>query len=79
MLRHLTPLEAFNDFLTWVHESGTWADLTTKERNRIITARRDRDGLRSGLGLGYARIRDILTKYAPDRYEFRESVILREK
>ena len=78
MEKQLTPLEAFNDFLAWVHESGKWQELDRKERNRIITARRDRDGKREGLGLGYARLKDILQTYAPGRYEFNETVILKD-
>ena len=77
MEKQLTPAEAFADFLIWVKASGKWDSLTTEHRNRIITARRDSEGKR-GLALGVARIRSILNDYAPDRYEFRETVILKD-
>lgn len=75
MEKQLTPAEAFADFLKWVHESGTWGNLDTAERNRIITARRDAEGKR-GIKLKDTRIRAILNDYAPDRYRFEERVIL---
>lgn len=79
MQKPLTPIEAFNDFLDWVQESGKWETLTKQERNRIITARRDRDGLRRGLGLGTDRIKSILFKHAPGRYEYVEGFILKDE
>ena len=80
MEKQLTPLEAFNDFLEWVKYSGTWSQLTPSQKNRIITARRDRDEKRGeAMALGNLRIKRLLTEYAPGRYEFRESVILHEK
>ena len=75
MEKQLTPGEAFADFLRWVHESGTWGNLEIKERNRIITARRDAAGKR-GIVLQNTRIKSILNDYAPDRYRFEERVIL---
>lgn len=75
----MTPLEAFDNFLAWVHYSGKWDALNDKEKNRVITARRDRDGLRGQRHqLGAGRIKRILDDYAPGRYEFREVVILKE-
>jgi len=77
MEKQLTPLEAFADFLTWVKASGTWGGLTTEERNRIITARRDAAGKR-GIELKSTRIRAILSDYAPNRYRFSETVTVIE-
>lgn len=79
MEKQLTPLEAFSDFLFWLENSGTWNELTPAEKNRVITARRDRDGKRAPIKLGVERIKSILTSYAPGRYEFREGVIIKEQ
>lgn len=79
MEKQLSPEQAFDDFLIWVHDSGIWSTLDKKERNRIITARRDRKEKRGDFRLGHRRIKSLLTKYAPDRYEFREAVIIHEK
>lgn len=75
----MTPLEAFTDFLEWVHVSGVWATLATRDRNRIINARRDKElkrGERHRLGVD--RIRKILGDYATGRYTFTEIVTINE-
>lgn len=77
--KQLTPQEAFADFLQWVKASGAWDTLGKKDRNRIITARRDMAGNRGRYRLGYERLKSILTTYAPGRYLFSEIVTLVEK
>lgn len=74
--KQLTPQEAFADFLQWVKASGKWDDLNNKDRNRIITARRDMNGKRDSRRLGYERLKSILNDYAPGRYLFSEIVTL---
>lgn len=83
MKRQLTALDAFADFLIWVKQSGQWGRLTDKDKNRIITARRDMQGKRKGqdgktLPLGYERIKNILETYGEGRYTFNESVTINE-
>lgn len=77
--KQMTPLEAFEDFLKWVHSSGRWGELTNAEKNRIITARRDSQLLRGERHrLGADRIRKVLGNFAPGRYTFTETVTLNE-
>ena len=68
----LTPEDAWDDFYRVVYQKIK-KGLEWHEKNRIITANRDRKGLRkrkSGtvIGLDVERIRAILDKYAPGRY-----------
>jgi hypothetical protein len=77
--KQLSQQEAFDDFLKWVKVSGVWDTLSVKDKNRIITARRDNAGKRKTRRLGYERLKSILITYAPDRYKFLEMVILVEK
>lgn len=77
--KQLSQQEAFEDFLKWIKASGVWDTLSAKEKNRIITARRDNAGKRNARRIGYERLKSILTTHAPDRYLFQERVILIEK
>ena len=70
-----TPLEAWHDFYKWVRQQPDWAGMERKERLRIYEANAAAKGQRAG-ALGYGRIRDILSRYAPGRYKFVETVIL---
>lgn len=70
----MSLLDAFNDFLEWIKDSGKWDKLTPQQKNRIITARRDRDFLR-GIPLGPGRIKRILSDYAPGRYSLTEEKV----
>jgi hypothetical protein len=72
--QYLTPEEAWDDFYRVVYPAIR-SGLKWHEKNRIITANRDRKGLRnrpSGgvIGLGADRIAAILNRYAPGRYGF---------
>lgn len=71
-IQFLTPEEAWDDFYRVVYPAIK-RGLEWHEKNRIITANRDRKGLRkrkSGtvIGLDVERIHAILDKYAPGRY-----------
>lgn len=71
-IQFLTPEEAWDDFYRVVYQQIKHR-LEWHEKNRVITANRDRKGLRkraSGtvIGLDVERIRAILDKYAPGRY-----------
>lgn len=51
--------------------------MTKQERKRIYDADADSRGTRKQL-LGVSRIRKILGHYAPERYEFRDIVVIKE-
>lgn len=76
MEKTLTPLEAWADFYQWAKTQDFWKSLSKSEKHRLYDAQADSLGSR-GQGLGSARIKNLLLKYAPGRYEFRESVILK--
>lgn len=76
MEKQITIREAWADFYEWGKRQPFWKDLTKQELRRMYDAQADYKGSR-GQGLGHDRIKSILTKYAPGRYEFRETVILR--
>lgn len=73
----LSPQEAFSDFLQYAKR----ADI--KLGNDVAQAKRDNAGGRltkkgTPIRLGTARIRRLLERYCPGRYEFREVVILHD-
>ncbi len=76
----ITPAEAWQDFQKNV-VPVIWSGLSEKDKNRLITARRDYDGKRkkpNGVlyALGADRIERILTTYAPGRYRFEKTVVV---
>ena len=75
MIIELTPIEAWADFWKWIRlpeQAAEWAGLTRAEKQYLYKA-----NIHAGVGvLGERRIRALLTKYAPARYEFRTAVIL---
>lgn len=74
MERQLTALAAWADFWRWVKARPEWKDIPRKEKQYMYRAKKDaKDGR-----LGYERIKNILSKYAPARYRFEERVILIE-
>lgn len=70
----LTPIEAWETFWPWVRLQPAWQKMTRRERQYIYKAVK----AHRGGNLGPARIKSLLTKYAPDRYRFLETVILIE-
>lgn len=68
MDKQVTPLEAFVHFLE-THEGGFAKEVL--EAKYAMQGKRD-------YKLGDKRIKTILEKYAPDRYEFRGVVIIHE-
>ena len=73
MERMLTPAEAWHDFFAWIKTQENWADIPRTEKQYLYKADSDLAKCR----LGQKRIRGILRKYAPDRYEFVEGVVVR--
>ena len=76
----LTPAQAWSDFIEKVLPS-IWGGLTDKQKNTIITARRDASGIRirpngKKYALGADRIEKLLTTYAPGRYRFEKTVVV---
>ena len=77
MDKETTPLAAWADFYAWVRQQPKWRKMTKQERKRIYDADADSRGTRKQ-SLGVSRIRKILEEYAPDRYEFRDVVVIKE-
>jgi hypothetical protein len=73
----LTPVEAWDNFWLWLRGQPKWQDLTREEKNELYKASRARK-IGKPYNLGPARIRHLLDKHAPGRYEFREVVIVHE-
>lgn len=74
MERQLTALAAWADFWQWIKTQPHWRDIPRTQKQYMYRASKDeREGK-----LGYERIKNILTEYAPDRYRFDERVILIE-
>lgn len=70
----MSPLEAWADFYKWMQSRRDAGDIAqipkdVQEAHYANTGRRKHP-------LGKRRIRALLTKYAPARYEFRTAVIL---
>ena len=77
MNKEVTPLAAFGDFLEWIKQpaqAGRWSDITREQKQYIGKAVID---ARAGR-LGTARIKTILTRHAPERYEILTSIIIKE-
>lgn len=75
MERHITHLEAWQDFLAWLKTpqgAKAWQGLTRLERNYISKA----EHARARGALGYARVKTILERVAPHRYQFRQTVVV---
>lgn len=77
MEKQLTYLEAWADFWKWIRkpeQRERWKDIGRQGKQYLYKA----DIARRDGSLGYERVKNILTTYAPDRYNFREAVILKE-
>lgn len=75
MEKQLSAEGAWVDFFDWVRQSESWAGLSRAEKQYLYKAEKAR---RDG-GLGYDRIKRLLTTHAPDRYRFEERVIIIEE
>lgn len=77
MEKHLTYLDAWADFWQWIRQPeqrNKWKAITRQQQQYIYKANiAHRNG-----ALGYERTKNILCQYAPDRYEFKETVILHQ-
>lgn len=70
----ITPNEAWDDFFVWIKTQPAWAAMALKDKQYIYRANSDR-------AKGWVidrRIKTILEKHAPARYEFRGVVIIHE-
>jgi hypothetical protein len=76
MEKQLTHMEAWHDFYRWMESRRDAGDIPRIPKD-VQEAKYAASGDRKH-GLGQKRIKNLLTKYAMDRYEFRESVILHE-
>lgn len=77
MEKTLTIREAWADFYEWAKTNKILTGLPKAERRRVYDAQADYLGSR-GQKLGNERIKDIIEKYAPERYRFEQRVILIE-
>lgn len=72
-----TPMDAFKHFLE------NWKGTVPVDVQNARYAMEGREILRNGkrvkIGLGPKRIKSLLEKYAPGKYEFREVVIFHDK
>lgn len=73
----LTHKEAWADFCQWLDSRKAAGDIARIPKD-VQEAKYADGGLRPHR-LGEKRIKSLLRKYAPGRYEFRESVILHEQ
>ncbi len=69
MSKTVTPLQAFQHFLKHCPKPIP---------KRVQEAKYCMMGKRDGYSLTEARIKNILTTYAPDKYEFRDVVLILE-
>lgn len=77
MEKALTLSKAWQDFYAWMEsrrDAGEFARIPADVQEAKYAAAGDRR-----YSLGEKRIKNLLTKYAPDRYEFRSVVILKDK
>lgn len=75
MEKHLDHIAAWDDFWIWIKEQPVWSDkdaLPTMQKRYLYKAKWARDKGH----LGRERVKNILEKYAPTRYDFREIVVL---
>ncbi len=76
MEKTLTHMEAWEDFYLYMEtqrDCGAISQIPKDVQEAKYAAAGERPHR-----LGEKRIKNLLRKYAPDRYEFRESVILKE-
>ena len=74
MERQITMQDAWPDFWVWIRQQPIWAAMGRPERNYLF---RTQTAYKKG-ELGPDRTRRLLRQYAPDRYEFRDVVVIKE-
>lgn len=72
----MTHMEAWNDFYKWMESRRDSGEISAIPKD-VQEAKYAANGTRRH-PLGEKRIKNLLTKYAPGRYEFREAVILKD-
>ena len=70
----ITPNEAWDDFFVWIKTQPAWAEMSLRDKQYIYKANTHR---LQGWVID-RRIKTILEKHAPARYEFRGVVIIHE-
>ena len=76
MDKHLTPAEAWADFLQHMEQRKNNGEISRIPKD-VQEGKYAAEGLRRH-GLGEKRIKRLLEKYAPERYEFRGVFILHD-
>ena len=76
MEQAITHMEAWNNFFNWMLSRQSAGEIAAMPKD-IQEAKYAASGERR-YGLGEKRIKNLLPKYAPDRYRFEERVILVE-
>ena len=80
MEKKFEPSQAWEHFWNEV-KPDIWAGLDNRQKNRIINANRDHQGLRKNhrngrvINLGPERIEKILAEFAPGLYRVEKSVV----
>jgi hypothetical protein len=74
MERQIDIKRAWPDFWQWIRTQPKWAELGRQQKHYLYTAEY---AFRAGK-LGNERVKRLLGLYAPDRYEFRDVVIIHE-
>ena len=77
MKKQMQPIEAWRDFYEYFNGSESFKKLDDKDKARIREANAAAKGQRR-YPLGINWVKDILTTYAPERYEFTEAVTINE-
>lgn len=76
MEKVVSHMEAWKDFYEWMQKRKDSGEIIAIPKD-VQEAKYAYTGERR-YGLGEKRIKSLLAKYAPERYEFRESVIIHE-
>ena len=66
MSKKMTYLEAYDDFRKWIPTQPAWKTLTKRDKQYIAKA----DQARRLNKLGIDRVKSLLGKHAPQRYDF---------
>ena len=70
----ITPLEAWADFWAFIKTTDSWHSIPRAEKQYLYKAQ-----AAAGQGkLGYERIKHLLERYAPERYEFQAVVTVHQ-
>lgn len=67
-------VDVWPDFWEWFRQQPEWDAMGRNERNYLF---RTQTAYKKG-GVGNERVKSLIKKYAPERYEFRGVFIVRE-